>query len=87
MFLKIYISYLDSFLSQMYMQVTYFEYIRTSEILLRDDTPRLKIWDDYMIQEFLALDGNSGDGRAFGLLEVIIQLLFSLYISSFTCHI
>ncbi|XP_039784504.1 uncharacterized protein LOC120651171 isoform X3 [Panicum virgatum] len=52
------------------LAVTYFEYIRTSEILLRDDIPRLKIWDDYMIQEFLALDGNSGDGRAFGLLEL-----------------
>ncbi|RLN24399.1 hypothetical protein C2845_PM07G08980 [Panicum miliaceum] len=50
--------------------VTYFEYINTSQILLCDDIPRLRIWDDYMIHEFLALDGNSGDGRSFGMLQL-----------------
>jgi hypothetical protein len=53
------------------LRVTYFEYINTSQILLHDDIPHLRIRDDYMIQEFLALDGNSGDGRrSFGMLLV-----------------
>lgn len=50
--------------------VSYFEYIKTPHIVLRNDLPRIKIWDDRMIHEYLALEGNSGDGSSFGTLEV-----------------
>jgi hypothetical protein len=54
----------------MHTHVAYFEYIKAPHIVLREDFPRIKIWDDCMIQEYLALEGNSGDGTSFGLLEV-----------------
>lgn len=66
--------------------VTYFEYIKHTDILLPNVILRIKVWDDNIIQKYLKLNGNSDDGHPFGSLHVCTHFLIFFCFSVFQLY-
>jgi hypothetical protein len=55
------------------LQISYFEFLITSEFNLGPMTPRLPLWTTHVINSFIALDSQTGQTKQFGRLSVSLK--------------
>jgi hypothetical protein len=71
-------SKLLSFISSLFIslssliQISYFEFLITSEFNLGFSVPRLPLWTTHVVNSFIALDSKFGQIKGFGRLSVRI---------------
>jgi hypothetical protein len=53
-------------------QISYFEFLITSEFFFGSTFPRLPIWNTYVVNSYIALDSHHGTTRSFGRLAVCV---------------